>query len=53
MASIPNLTYLAASPDRMEKFAPLMSSASGKLKVGIVWSGSVTFGKIIGGRSGF
>jgi Flp pilus assembly protein TadD len=43
-ASIPDLPYLAAPSDRMDKFATLIPRASGVLKVGIVWSGSVTFG---------
>ena len=43
--SIPNLPYIDAPPDRVEKFANLIPRTSGRLKVGIVWSGSVTFGK--------
>jgi hypothetical protein len=45
LASIPNLPYLVAPPDRLDKFAKLIPKANGQLKVGIVWSGSVTFGK--------
>jgi Flp pilus assembly protein TadD len=44
-ASIPNLPYLAAPPDRLDKFARLIPQGNGQLKIGIVWSGSVTFGK--------
>ena len=44
-ASIPNLPYIDTPPDRFEKFATLIPRVSGALKVGIVWSGSVTFGK--------
>ena len=35
--------YLAPPPGTGEKFAPLLARAEGRLKVGIVWSGSVTF----------
>ncbi|MGY3585708.1 tetratricopeptide (TPR) repeat protein [Bradyrhizobium sp. USDA 4341] len=45
LASIPAMQYLAAPANRMGKFASLMPKVSGLLKVGIVWSGSVTFGK--------
>jgi tetratricopeptide (TPR) repeat protein len=45
LASIPNLPYLSAPADHLEKFAKLIPKANGHLKVGIVWSGSVTFGK--------
>jgi len=45
VASIPGLSYLAAPPDRLDKFARLIPQANGQLKIGIVWSGSVTFGK--------
>jgi len=44
-ASIPNMSYLSAPKDRTSKFAPLLAGAGDRLKVGIVWSGSVTFGK--------
>ena len=37
--------YITASPERVEKFKPLVNIHRKKLKVGIVWSGSVTFGK--------
>jgi Flp pilus assembly protein TadD len=43
-ASIPALPYLAAPPERRPKFAELLRPAGDRLKVGIVWSGSVTFG---------
>jgi Tfp pilus assembly protein PilF len=42
-AAIPNAPYLAPPRERMAKFAPLFQPAGGRLKVGIVWSGSVTF----------
>lgn len=35
--------YLAPPPGTGQKFAPLLARAKGRLKVGIVWSGSVTF----------
>lgn len=42
--SIPKtVPYLRAPPGRAAKFAPLFAQAGEKLKVGIVWSGSVTF----------
>ena len=44
-ASIPAAPYLAAPRDRLSKFAPLFEQAGQKLKVGIVWSGSITFKK--------
>lgn len=43
--SIPNMAYLSAPKDRAGKFTPLLSTVERRLKVGIVWSGSVTFGK--------
>ena len=42
-ASIPSKPFFAAPRDRMAKFAPLFAQAGQRLKVGIVWSGSVTF----------
>ena len=45
LASIPNLPYLAVPHDRFNKFAKIIPQVNGQLKVGIVWSGSVTFGK--------
>ena len=35
--------YLAPPPGTGRKFAPLLARARGRLKVGIVWSGSITF----------
>lgn len=44
LASIPaTVPYLRAPPGRAAKLAPFFARAQGKLKVGIVWSGSVTF----------
>jgi ADP-heptose:LPS heptosyltransferase len=43
LQSIPTAPYLSALPDRLSKFAPLFAQAGSRLKVGIVWSGSVTF----------
>jgi Flp pilus assembly protein TadD len=43
--SIPARPYLAPPPDRLERFSRLIPKVSGQLNVGIVWSGSVTFGK--------
>ena len=37
--------YLPVPRGRLDKFKPAMDEARGKLKVGIVWSGSVTFKK--------
>ena len=45
IASIPKSPYLFAPPDRVAKLAPIFEPARGRLKVGIVWSGSVTFKK--------
>ena len=45
VASIPAAPYLAAPRKRVAKFAPLFEQAGRQLKVGIVWSGSVTFAK--------
>jgi Flp pilus assembly protein TadD len=44
IASIPQLPYLSASPDRVARISSIFSQ-SDKLKVGIVWSGNVMFGK--------
>jgi Tfp pilus assembly protein PilF len=44
LASIPAAPYIAPEPHRLAKFAPALMQAKGKLKVGIVWSGSTTFG---------
>jgi Tfp pilus assembly protein PilF len=43
-ATIPAEPYLQAEPRRLAKFAPLLERGKGKLRVGIVWSGSTTFG---------
>jgi hypothetical protein len=45
LASLPRPPYLAPPRDRLGKFAALFARARGLRKVGIVWSGSVTFGK--------
>jgi len=45
ISAIPRAPYLTAPQDRLEKFKPLIEQAQGRLKVGIVWSGSVTFNK--------
>jgi len=44
-ASIPSAPFITAPRDRVAKFAPLFAQAGRRLKVGIVWSGSVTFKK--------
>jgi hypothetical protein len=43
IAAIPASSYLAPPRDRLHKLAPVFVGAAGLLKVGIVWSGSVTF----------
>ena len=45
LVAIPTLPYLAAPPERLAKFSKVFEPARGLTKVGIVWSGSVTFGK--------
>jgi tetratricopeptide (TPR) repeat protein len=45
LASIPSRPYLGPPADRVGKLANLITKADGRLNVGIVWSGSVTFGK--------
>lgn len=42
-ASIPTAPVFQAPRARMAKFGPLFENAAQRLKVGIVWSGSVTF----------
>jgi Tfp pilus assembly protein PilF len=42
-AAIPPTPYLSIPPGRADKFAPVMAQAGGRLKVGIVWSGSTAF----------
>jgi Tfp pilus assembly protein PilF len=41
--SIPTAPVFSGPRNRMAKFQPLMAMAEQRLKVGIVWSGSVTF----------
>jgi Tetratricopeptide repeat/Glycosyltransferase family 9 (heptosyltransferase) len=45
LSSIPSAPYLTAPPDRAPKFTALFEPVRDRLKVGIVWSGSTTFGK--------
>jgi hypothetical protein len=45
LASIPAAPYLTAPRERRERLRPLFAAAGGQLKVGVVWSGSVTFKK--------
>lgn len=45
LASIPANPYLSAPPGYAEKLPDHFTRAAGKLKVGIVWSGSTTFKK--------
>ena len=42
-ATIPTALVFAPPRERIPKFEPLLGEARGRLKVGIVWSGSVTF----------
>jgi Tfp pilus assembly protein PilF len=42
-ASIPAKPFISAPADRVSKFDEVMKRAGGRLKVGIVWSGSITF----------
>jgi tetratricopeptide (TPR) repeat protein len=44
-ASIPASPYLAAPEDRQSKFHALLACSDNSLRIGIVWSGSVTFQK--------
>jgi Flp pilus assembly protein TadD len=44
-ATIPSDPYVVPQRGRMRKFSALLQQAGDRLKVGIVWSGSVTFGK--------
>ncbi|HBK08989.1 MAG TPA: glycosyltransferase [Acetobacteraceae bacterium] len=41
--SIPPAPYLSASAERIARIAPALADGEGKLRVGIVWSGSPTF----------
>jgi len=43
LRAIPAQPYFTAEPQRRAKFAAAMAEARGRLKVGIVWSGSTTF----------
>ncbi len=43
LAAIPASPYLTAPPERMAKLAPLFDGAAGRIKIGIVWSGNVSF----------
>jgi Tetratricopeptide repeat len=43
MVSMLPRPYLRAPSERLAKFRPHIEKAAGRLKVGIVWSGSVTF----------
>ncbi|MEW6438248.1 MAG: tetratricopeptide repeat-containing glycosyltransferase family protein [Pseudomonadota bacterium] len=42
-AAIPSASYLQAPRERTEKFRSFFAQAGKRLKVGVVWSGSVTF----------
>jgi Tfp pilus assembly protein PilF len=44
-ASIPSRPYLMPPSVQLDRFATLIPESRDRLKVGIVWSGSVTFGK--------
>jgi hypothetical protein len=44
LASIPRAPYFPVEAHRVGKFAAAMAKGQGKLRVGIVWSGSTTFG---------
>jgi Flp pilus assembly protein TadD len=43
LAAIPPAPYLRAPGDRRKKFARVLARRAGRLRVGIVWSGSTTF----------
>jgi Flp pilus assembly protein TadD len=43
LASIPRTSYIQPDSHRLAKFAVAMDRGKGKLRVGIIWSGSVTF----------
>jgi tetratricopeptide (TPR) repeat protein len=45
LAAIPREAYLTAPRERVARMEKHFGEAPGRLKVGIVWSGSVTFGK--------
>jgi tetratricopeptide (TPR) repeat protein len=44
-AAISTRPYISSPPDRLQKFADLIPQHKEALNVGIVWSGSTTFGK--------
>ncbi|HXN42770.1 MAG TPA: tetratricopeptide repeat protein [Xanthobacteraceae bacterium] len=44
LASVSGEPYLKAEPKRAEKFADAIARGAGKLRVGVVWCGSMTFG---------
>ena len=45
LASIPSMPYLRPPSARLTKFQRLIKQPGGTLNVGVVWSGSVTFGR--------
>jgi len=45
LASNPATPYLPAPMDRVAKFRPAMEQAGERFRVGIVWSGSIIFGR--------
>ncbi len=45
IAAIPDAVPLRPGPARMAALRPLLDQAGGRLRVGIVWSGSVTFAR--------
>jgi len=45
LGAISGAPYLAAPPDRVAKLRPAFAASGGRFKIGIVWSGSVTFKK--------
>jgi Flp pilus assembly protein TadD len=45
MATIPAAPYISTPGDRVEKFAAPMAAAGGALRVGIIWSGNLGFGR--------
>jgi Flp pilus assembly protein TadD len=44
-STIPSAPYFSAPEGRLAKFQPVFAQAERRLKIGIVWSGSVTFKK--------
>jgi tetratricopeptide (TPR) repeat protein len=45
MATIPSAPYISTPRDRVEKFAAPMARAGGAVRVGIIWSGNLSFGR--------